>query len=103
MDNTNSNSFGIAANCKGLVVEYSNSGDLYARMIELTETVDSVTGESSFTVDSTEDLLISNNYNVQLYAEIASFDDNRMIATYHDNTLYQWSCYAQQLCADCNA
>ena len=100
MDNTNSNSFGIGASCKGLIIEYSTSGDLYARMIEISETVTS--GVSSFTVDSTEDLLVSDDYNVQLYAEIASFDDNRLIATYHDNTIYEWTCYAQQLCVDCS-
>ena len=81
-------------------MEYSISRDFYAIMIEITETV-SGGGISSFTVASTEDLLISSDYNVQLYAEIASFDDNTLIATYHDNTIYDWSCYAQMLCVAC--
>ena len=80
-------------------MEYSTSGDLYGKMIEMTESVSG--GISSFTVASTEDLLISDDYNVQLYSEIASFDDNTLIATYHDNTIYDWSCYAHKLCITC--
>jgi len=103
VSNANVGSFGIAGNCKGLFLEYrgSVSNEFYGKLIEFSESYDSNTGISSFAVIETEDILITDNYNVQYYAEVTSFDSSNLLASYHDNTIYDWSCYAQQLCIQC--